>query len=425
VSSPNLAIPHLAAAQAQKEVTINQAVDLLDRALADVLTVDFGSGDVTLTNDQYRRHRVFRSANLATARTLTLPAIKREISVDNAAGTADLTVARGTGTVVVPAGAALVLYTDGTANGLRPIGGVGGGASALDDLDDVAIASPAAGHILQYDGNEWENVPGPTIFTRVALPFRGALARKTSTQSIAANTDTAIAFNGTTYDTDGFWSSGNPTRLTVPAGITRVRLACAWRMTGGAANVQTKMLRNGADFVGMASISASTGFTNGHLFAATAVVSVAAGDFFEAVAICSAARTIDSGERTWFSIEVVETASAAEPPADWPFRKDGTPGASEVLLRAVVARRTRFAAALAGSAGFAGTAATATTDLDVRRNGTSIGTVRFAAAASTATFIAAAATVFDPGDRLEVVAPVTPDATLANILVTLAGAMVV
>lgn len=44
---------------------------------------------------------------------------------------------------------------------------------------------------------------------------------------------------------------------------------------------------------------------------------------------------------------------------------------------------------------------------------------------NTATFIAASAVTFDPGDQLTVVAPATPDATLADIAVTLAGALVV
>ena len=73
----------------------------------------------------------------------------------------------------------------------------------------------------------------------------------------------------------------------------------------------------------------------------------------------------------------------------------------------------------------AGIAATAQTDFDVQRNGLSIGTVRFPAGSATATFIAASAVTCEPGDRLTVIAPATPDATLADIAVTLAGALVV
>lgn len=62
-------------------------------------------------------------------------------------------------------------------------------------------------------------------------------------------------------------------------------------------------------------------------------------------------------------------------------------------------------AALAGSIDHTGTAATAQTDFDVRRNGASVGTIRFPFGAATPTFIAASAVTFDPDDRLSVAAP--------------------
>lgn len=81
-----------------------------------------------------------------------------------------------------------------------------------------------------------------------------------------------------------------------------------------------------------------------------------------------------------------------------------------------------FAAAIAGSSGKALTAATAQTDFDVRKNatsavtGTSVGTMRFAAAGTVPTFIAASGFTLDGGvDTLSVWAPAAPDATLANI----------
>ena len=107
----------------------------------------------------------------------------------------------------------------------------------------------------------------------------------------------------------------------------------------------------------------------------------------------------------------------------------GVPTASALLMLfpapAGIATLT-FAAAIAGSSGKALTAATAQTDFDVRKdattsaNGTSVGTMRFAAAGTVPTFIAAAGFTLTGGTNwLTVWAPATPDATLANISASL------
>lgn len=107
----------------------------------------------------------------------------------------------------------------------------------------------------------------------------------------------------------------------------------------------------------------------------------------------------------------------------------GVPTASALmcLFAAPVGITTlTFSAALAGSSGIALIAATAQTDLDVRKdattsaNGTSVGTIRFAAAGTVPTFIAASGFTLTGGTNwLSVWAPATPDATLANISASL------
>jgi len=103
----------------------------------------------------------------------------------------------------------------------------------------------------------------------------------------------------------------------------------------------------------------------------------------------------------------------------------GKPSASALLMLHVFNRNVSFPSSLTGSHGFALQAATAQTDFDILKNGVSFGTMRFAAAATTATFIAASSTTFVAGevltDVLMVVAPSTPDATLENITFLLAG----
>jgi len=81
----------------------------------------------------------------------------------------------------------------------------------------------------------------------------------------------------------------------------------------------------------------------------------------------------------------------------------------------------KFPTGLTGSQGTAGLAATATTTYSIRKNGSNAGTMVFAAGATTATFTMASATTFMAGDVLTIVAPVSPDATLANLAWTLVG----
>jgi hypothetical protein len=99
----------------------------------------------------------------------------------------------------------------------------------------------------------------------------------------------------------------------------------------------------------------------------------------------------------------------------------GVPTASQIGLLHVFNRTITFAAAISGSHGVATVAATAQTDFDVQKNGTSVGTIRFAASATTASFIASSGFSCAATDVIKVIAPATPDATLANIAWTLAG----
>jgi hypothetical protein len=171
----------------------------------------------------------------------------------------------------------------------------------------------------------------------------------------------------------------------------------------------------------------STGYTNNDFATFTAVLPVTAGDWFQLrVNFTSPSwNAVLANSRSWLALEVVETEDAAAPPADITAFKPGQLGASELLLRAPITRRTRLAVDLAGSRGSAGTAATAETDFDIRRNGSSIAAMRFPAAADAATFIAATETVLEPGDMLSVVAPATADATLVDVGFALAAKLVV
>lgn len=103
---------------------------------------------------------------------------------------------------------------------------------------------------------------------------------------------------------------------------------------------------------------------------------------------------------------------------------DGTPGASEVMARFPFVRSVRFADDFAGSQAKAGTAAgdSAGAEFLIKKNGTEFGQMTFANGATTATFATDSGLEdFAAGDYLEVVAPATPDSTLAGVSFILKG----
>lgn len=121
------------------------------------------------------------------------------------------------------------------------------------------------------------------------------------------------------------------------------------------------------------------------------------------------------------SWDALSIGGGGSEPYDIGAQSVGAPSASLVMLRYAFPRTVGFPAGLTNSQGVAGTAATAQTDFDIRKNNVSVGTMRFAASATTATFIMASAQTFVAGDILTVIAPGTPDATLAGVSFVLAG----
>ena len=96
------------------------------------------------------------------------------------------------------------------------------------------------------------------------------------------------------------------------------------------------------------------------------------------------------------------------------FTFTGKPGASATILVPITIGLT-LPVNLAGSYALATVAATAATVFTLYKNGNQIGTVNFAASATSGTFSFLASTQFVAGDYLDMIAPATPDGTLANI----------
>jgi hypothetical protein len=84
MASPNLVIAHVAAAQNQKEVTVNDAIDKLDMAGNDTVDIGCTAGNTTVSPADYRENFLIRLTGTPAADfTLTLPDGKRVAAFHN------------------------------------------------------------------------------------------------------------------------------------------------------------------------------------------------------------------------------------------------------------------------------------------------------------------------------------------------------
>jgi hypothetical protein len=143
--SPNLAIAHVAASQNQKEVTINDAIDALDRAMTDTLALDLSAGSLALTAAQLRAAMVLHPMGaLAGPGAVLVPQIRRVFALVNTDSAFTITVERGALAIVVQPGENALLICDGTADGLFRVGP----GTPVYDFGMVTGTSPGAGEVL-------------------------------------------------------------------------------------------------------------------------------------------------------------------------------------------------------------------------------------------------------------------------------------
>lgn len=198
--SNNLGLDQVAENQAAKEVTINTATGQLDAALTELLSCDYTAGaDITLTSTQYRRNVRFDAVNLtASGKKLILPAIKKLAVVTSAAAnTQTLLIEKGSTQLSLLPGAAVILYTDGTTNGLVTLGT----ATAAKKPYDVATfcsGKPVASEVLLRF-----NYP-----RAVTLLASLSGSRITAATAATSTTDFLLAKNGSTIATVRFAAAG-------------------------------------------------------------------------------------------------------------------------------------------------------------------------------------------------------------------------
>ncbi|BAG41641.1 hypothetical protein [Ralstonia phage phiRSL1] len=110
-------------------------------------------------------------------------------------------------------------------------------------------------------------------------------------------------------------------------------------------------------------------------------------------------------------------------PYDMPMFFPGTMTANQLLARTIFTRNITWPVSLTGTQCSApsGQGATASTTVTLYQNGTSIGTLTWAAGSTTPTITFSAQVNWVAGDVLTIFAPASPDTTLANVSLTVAA----
>lgn len=156
----------------------------------------------------------------------------------------------------------------------------------------------------------------PTVVPS-SVPWRGARVYLTSNDT-GISTGYIIPWDAEAEDTDGFWSIGAPTRLTIPAGITKVRLRWSVRFEGlgAAGSVAASLRKNGVSlaqpdhYTFNSYRQDTTGFTSNRSPGWTSTIDVAQNDYFEVAAEFSMTGQdqVLADVATFFEIEVIEAS---------------------------------------------------------------------------------------------------------------------
>jgi hypothetical protein len=207
-----LNIPQMVEGQASPEVTVNDATAALGDALANKFDCNLTAGNVAVTAAQYRAAILFRAINVATSgRTVTLPAVERELVLVecDSANTNTVALIVGSTTVVMTPGRLYVVRTDGTTNGLvaRDVGGISEPRDA-----SVFIPGLMTNNQLLYR----------TKATR-AFTWPANLVGSNITSNVAATASTVILIknNGTTIATITFAISGTVATFVTTGGTAK------------------------------------------------------------------------------------------------------------------------------------------------------------------------------------------------------------
>lgn len=163
------------------------------------------------------------------------------------------------------------------------------------DTFDVTAQLGASVNVVNAE-NTWFCVEEvPSTVKRVLLH------RNSGTHSVT-NVQAAVVWQATVYDTDSMWSSGTPTLVTIPSGVTQCR--ASFCLAGGnvAGGYSAWVEKNAATFYGTCAASSDVSGSD-FIHGMSAWVTCSPGDTLALIADTFNNRTIGTENESWFCVE--------------------------------------------------------------------------------------------------------------------------
>lgn len=136
------------------------------------------------------------------------------------------------------------------------------------------------------------------------VTFQGARAPLSANQTIVASTALYAVWGLPNFQTTAFWDAGDPTKLTIPQGITKV--VVTFQMIASFATAATGgpiIEKNTGTFLGQENPNSVTTLSGQ---CCTGPIDVIAGDFFRGRVFCNKGGTLLKNDRTWITLQVLE-----------------------------------------------------------------------------------------------------------------------
>lgn len=201
-TTPNLLIDHIAASQAQKEVTANTAFDVLDKALCQFTSVALTDANLTLTDAQMIGNMALKfTGTLTAARTITVPAHAKFVYVENGTtGGFAILIKTPSGTAIsFGSGERKILYCNGSDFTIAAEAG-----AAPYDIGGSLTGKPSAGAVVL-------RFPMPRA---VRFLSGMALSKGVAATAATAAVSFSIRKNGIEFATMSFAAAGTSATFT-------------------------------------------------------------------------------------------------------------------------------------------------------------------------------------------------------------------